>query len=642
MVTTRTITLPSLAVVACVAVGFFLRSPDDVTVGLRQQSANECDTSFEQRPQICGDGISSHGATVGRSTSGFVLHAPIGSSYEYRLTMNTDLRLSNGSDTRSQRVSFDLRAGLSIRVEDRYDEGIQVVWQLADIAFEPAPEDEGNRIADELSRPVHLRLEKDGRIESIAFAEEQGPRARNLLRSLVASWHARLPIGADLGSRICETDDDSGRHRRRYSYEFDTAQRILTVTTERITDASAPSSDHGRREVRGVGAIAYSEEVGFFVESRLDETTTLAMESGGPAVEAHTKVRCRLVRSEQGSEHETKRDAERLESLVWSTMDGTEDARLLAHAERLETGRRRLDGVTLDDLLARLRVALEARPLERGNVLELVEDLALAIELHPNCVDEIRYWLHGDRRHEESVEWVLLALARTTRNEARALLVDTMDATDEGLRKAAGMALFAIDAPGENLVAAMVDRLGRGTPSELDLLLTGYLAGHGTAERSQRLMDALVLARKSASISDVDWHRALGNVGSPRILPLLADDFAAPGAARRASALTALIGLVDAESLALLEAKLAGDPSHDVRTSALFVLASRPTADWLPRIESLLARSPHSDLTQAAANILFDRQDADPAIRESWMRLASHPDSAIREAARRALQRAVS
>jgi HEAT repeat protein len=163
-------------------------------------------------------------------------------------------------------------------------------------------------------------------------------------------------------------------------------------------------------------------------------------------------------------------------------------------------------------------------------------------------------------------------------------------------------------------------------------------AGRADAPAAAARIERAVLTEYGRAPSDgkrgerLDALAALGNLGSPAILPRLRPALANPEPAVRAAAARALRFVPDAEADRLLLATLRRDREPTVRAAALFAAGFRPIeplADGLSETAesdpveyvranavALLARHPGASARAARALGFVARNDPAPAVRQ--------------------------
>ena len=485
-----------------------------------------------------------------RSKTGVTMGADDGPVTRFDVTMAgelaaTEVALSN--DSMVLQLDADT---LTIRTEQRIDGAVVHSSEQRSPALE---------------QPFYAAYGADGRLEQVFVPPLAELETRNFMRVLAATLQlSPAPAGTSAWSAV-EIRDGSETEveyrmtgTNRYQKTFDTGSRRgeanLVVSRDRLTAVD------GRETAR-------EPELGVAGETTL-KLELLTRGRGGDAADAWRRDRSSYV--PVGVAPEVDRAA-------------------AERAGHLELD----DGTTTGDLLA----MLQATPADAdgGRARNyLLRRLAARFALHP---DEAAEAARAARDLEpEQAATVIGALSSVSGEPTeRALIELAMDETlPPEIAGDAANALTFHEAPSQAAEDALdelskSDDPARRNPGLLGLGSIAETLGNQEPDRASRLVEDLLHRFRSATTEEelVEIMGALGNTGSPAILPAVRAALASESPRLAHEAVVALRLVPGNEAEEILRTVLASG-ALDTRLAALFAARFRPLAPLLPSLSLVL------------------------------------------------------
>jgi len=562
---------------------------------------------------------------------------PEGRSFEMRFSSSFASELLQAGSESGTRIELALEGTMNVLVLQATENELVLRSSLSlarvgvSASGERLPDDSVQALSGELSRPALVRLDRSGKILGYRFDPAAQPENRNLVRTL---WYAvRDTIDPDRARWLADEADSTGPCLVEYEWLDDsgpqvTPRRLARTKLAYAELALAPRIPLSRGENRMSLVLRWP------LDGRHEERVELPLDGAGSMVRVEANLTFTLVRDglvEGGAL--TGVDP----SIPWESAGGERET---ADPSRFPSD---VDMVaattTLDAVLGMIESQLTAGLLESSGLHDSQRVLAELVRRDPADLDRLRSLLPGLSSKASMVVLAAVGMAQTEESQSFLGGVVRDSGEQEELRIYANLSAHQVERPTTALlealsVAIQEPECPRRVRSS-GLLALGDLASRAAPEPSEAALALLLASRGEDSTPDdlVVWLEALGNSGSDRILPAVAD-FLAHGDERvRASAASALRFLAPAEATQLLVTAL-DDPSARVRTTAAEELAAKDSPEALRAIEEFLAAESSAAARKRAVAAFGMRQVLDEGARAILMRVsASDADAAVRQLA---------
>lgn len=541
-----------------------------------------------------------------------------GTALSNRFTLTS--RVSLGE----QPVTFRLAGQMEILVIDRRRPELLVQARLPGTRVTLEGSDDasfGNAIAKALEQPFALRLDLQGRILGYRFAPGVIADHRNWVRTVMAAFRF-----AGAGEASYETSEGDNTGMARVSYQR-TGERLLRT---RLCYPALPQAHPGGRSVAVLTAI-------WPRHAEVDEQLRLDLPEAATAVASHLQGQLELLAISRTSDLPA---ADWISP--WASASGEGEQSELAASAIAQQWHKRLQGVQVSDLLARLTAILAQSPLSEADLQEQLELLAKLIELRPEVLTELALLARDSARDPRLLEIVFCAAGRAGTVPAQSLLLGCAEdaALPAALRQNAVEALFPVAAPSAVTVArigALLDTAAITPVQGAALLLLGAYADRSA--EAPALMLATEARMQEQGLTPL-FLEALGNAGTQDSFTAArrycddADDHV------RAAAMTALRKQGSAAAVAILTGRLAGDSSPRVRRYAASALAENPARMDLDVLARLAGHDADEQVRGTALVALHRRGSGSAAVQSLLQRSASEdPSEDVRRMAQQLLQR---
>ncbi len=424
--------------------------------------------------------------------------------------------------------------------------------------------DQRNRglLLRELASPVLISVGGRGHVDAVHLRAGLSSMAARTLKSLVANLQFVRPKSSSTDDWNSEETSASGRLRARYQRR---GVRRFTKTTQSYTSVA---HDGGKRLSKArITVESSAADIALAPSMRISsvnrqETLRLSIMTGGMSVR-HTEITSlRLDRVENVA---VTALAQRLDGYVTTTLD-----RFVAgKADPRAFERQLLGNATLPQLMARLKSASDSHARNR-----ILVKLRALFRLQPDMLARAASQLAAMK---PSAGLTLLGAMGSAGTEQAQITLRGV-AHDAGLpvkfQANAVAHLGRVQSPQPDTVTALEGLLDsaaahlRNTAS----LALGTAASRLAAEHPERATAIIeVLRQRIAATTDtaqlVRLIVALGNVGSPAVLPDLARAVGHPDPKLRHAAAVALQAVAGAEATALLQTLSADSVSFVARTA---------------------------------------------------------------------------
>lgn len=484
-----------------------------------------------------------------------------GVRYEQRLSFA-------GANGAADAAGVDIRLGGKLGLAYvEPDEGKHVLYaELTNVALDVGSDAHRTaELAREIARPFYVIAEPDGRVRGYAFARDLSHTARNVLRELVGGTQIAAHDDAE---RTLAEDDIHGSYHARYVRGADGAVTKTKAAYERVATMSAvvPADQSARMETSGE-AVARVGEDGFVTSVKLDESQKASLGEGMPTATAriHAELALETTRADASLFGRYERDRGDLVR-VGPFGTGDEDEARRGSDTRIVAGR------SLDDLVARVRGGADDG--ERG---ALGAQLSARLRLTPE--DATRAAALAKTLPERDARWVVGGLSGAGTPAAVRALGDVMSAREvaPGVRAQAATALAFSGANASEARGPLMTALDDATPEVRDsaALALGNVARE-LGDDAPAVGELADRYRNATTDDDrATFLRALGNSGSPDVLPLAKDALASASEPLREAAVQSLRFLPTGEADSIIDATLASDGAETVRQAAADAIGFR-------------------------------------------------------------------
>ena len=483
-----------------------------------------------------------------------------------------------------------------------------------------------------LALPFSVSVDAAGRALSLRFAKETDVLARGLLRGLVAASQLVVPPGAS-GEWLTSEQDAVGEVFAAYRQ---TGAREITrsrVRYERI------ASSGGLVPVTQVGNVTGTSVTRFVFEGDAapiriasDATTRTEPEPGVRGLPpSEGRVRTTWTRVAEGTEAPSREPRADDVVLALAAVDG---GGRRSDAERAE-------GATFPELAR----SLATLPPGGARAAEAAKLRAL-LRADDGAVDQAKRAVLAPGTKDGKKQLVsALGAAGTRRAQAALVELSETRALGEDLRTDALMQLGTTREPTLDAVASL-EKLSSDPDAAIrhtaELALGNQARSMQAAGRAGEADEVVkhLLDQYAAASSDDERAtalRALGNTGSPALLPLARAAAMSGSAALRTAAAVALRFVEDPGAVTLLAHLMTADGDPDVRGGAIFAAGHRDVAPLLPALARVLAYDEHGRNRRAVVDVLAEKRALEPALAMLRSVAETDPDPELREAARRLL-----
>jgi hypothetical protein len=266
----------------------------------------------------------------------------------------------------------------------------------------------------------------------------------------------------------------------------------------------------------------------------------------------------------------------------------------------------RLQGVTLDGLLADLERLLAAPPVDAEAQNEIFQQLQWMVRFDAGAARELHTRLLTRQLGSEASDLVVGALgAAGTAPAQQVLAALRADPTvDTQLREATTISCVQLAAPVPELVAGLCDGAAAGELDGTSMLVLGVLAPRAAEQRigDRSPLDVLRgLEAQAEARGELDtWVLAVGNTRGPEVLPIAQRLIDHPAPAVRGACCKAVRGVASADALTILIQRGLADADVGVRTETVLALGRRPEAAARAALEQVARTDPDASVRERA------------------------------------------
>jgi hypothetical protein len=546
------------------------------------------------------------------------LGAPAGSTFRYRITDRSDFTVLSAEAGSHPGGRLHAEGFVTTTVLDRRDGEVLVQQQIDGLQFFGA---DGRPIGDDpvaeclgaaAATPVLVRLDARGKVLGFAFDGALDGDQRNFLRGTLGVLLFQAPA-ADARPWNVTDSDTTGDYEARYEVLAAAAADELCVRrTRRRYTMVAGHAEPPVHELRGTGEATFSLRLGWLGAARLDEGMTIAL----PMLDLQAVTERRATVQLLANGHvvlPTDFAADWARATAPATGAGETTGRFAADSER-RAWQQRLDGVTLDQLLAELMQLLGRPDVDAEAVDQTFQKLQWLARLDRDVVDSIGERIGTRQLQGELAGVALSSLGAAGTDAAQSVLAavrsDRSLAAD--VRQAATISALQLDHPSAELTAGLVrdassDGDGRGNA----MLVLGALAprSRGALADGRSAIDTLLAMEDDAAArGDLStWLLAVGNAAPPQTVQIVQRHLGNQDPSVRASACVALRRVADPVVVTILVERGLGDAVAIVRREAMGVLGSRSEAAARAALQDAATNDADEELRHKARTLLQSR-----------------------------------
>lgn len=540
--------------------------------------------------------------------------APPGSLFVHHVVDHCDFEIRSAEGGTQPAGNLRTECDVETTVLDRRTGEILVRQQILGLRFLGA---DGRPIENDpiqqsfvaaAAGPVFLRIGPVGQILGLGFASTLDGDQRNFLRGTLGLFAFEAPP-ADASSWTSQVADTTGEYDARYEVLAGSTTDEVSVRRTRLRYTRIGNDEVPQHELRGAAEARFALALGWLREARLDEGMTIAL----PMLDLHAiTARRATVTLVEASTTSIDLDV----AVLWAGVDAPASGgheTIGAHAQGNERRRwqQRLEGVSLDQLLAEVQRVLAAEPVDAEALDGAFQQLQWLIKLDDRQAAELAMQLTTRQLGEGPAGVVLGALgAAGTPAAQEALAAVRADGNvPASVRQAATVACLQLAEP----TAALVEGLARDADGASDQRDTSMLVLGALAQRAPNpLADGrspteklLALESDSAARGDTStWLLAIGNAAPPATLQIVQRHIGSPDAAVRSAACVALRRVADAQALPILIERCTTDPDAMVRRDAVLELGRRRAPGARAALQHVAQNDANEELRNKARELL--------------------------------------
>lgn len=537
--------------------------------------------------------------------------AAAGSTFRFRLEDRIEFQLHSQEGGAGQNGAMHTQAELTTTVLARRADEVLARLELAQLRFlgpdgREVPTDTVTQsFTAAAATPMHLRLRTDGSVLGLQFADGLDGDQRNFLRGTLLLATFPTPAGEAVhweSTGADTTGEFASRCTRLLAHDGE-----IAVQREKLRYLRMAGHDEvPTHELRGQATGTFRLANGWLVGVALDEHLTTAL----PILDlrAITRRRATLELLAAGT---TAIGGDLAALWATTTAPAAGDGESIGgHAEAAERNlwAQRLQGVTLANLLDRLREIVGREPLDAEALDGAFVQLQWLVRFDDGVATALGQLVGTRALTGTLAATALSALGAAGTDAAQQTLaaVRTDRTLDFDVREAATVSLLQLPKPS----AALVAGLAADAHADFDGRQGAMLVLGALAERAAPLADGrtvattlLAMERDAAQRHDLpSWLLAVGNMANTQTLATASRYLDHGDADVRGAAFTALRRVPDATAVTLLTDRGLADLDPSVRQEALRALGHRQE----PAAAAALQR--------AASD------DADPAVRRTALR----------------------
>jgi len=514
----------------------------------------------------------------------------------------------------------------------------QVELDIEGTGLQVSQEERGMK-AQEYEVSAFVLMDSDGRTLGYRFADDAPGESRNLIRGLWTAFHCVVPSGEEKEIRV-EEADATGSFRAHYVWEHQEGETEGTIqkTREPLEDFD---NRGGGSVARGFGKGSLSLALRWPVRMSYEESGSTNDEETGLSLTQSARYSFELVDSGY-VDVTTLADVDMDMDAGWAPLSGYADAVAMS-ASQNRIVKHDLSTTSLDDLLREIDLLAHQEEPTR-ELYEAIQSLGELLRRDPSQFEALEKLFEQGVLVAKTALYVISAIGNTGTEAAQAFLTDLIgDPTEPALQAFALNSAVQVAEPTQALLQIVEETaanasIGAEVYSRSMLTLGALARSSSEASTIAFLLEEEERAKEGEAL--LLWLAALGNSGSPSILPKVEGYLSHQDETVRNAAASALRHVAVPQASTLLGRTCREDASARVRATAVQILAQRPEAQANETVTYILEKETDSGVRRSAVQGLGSREPRDPFATNALTRAAtSDPDPGVREQAESFLNR---
>lgn len=512
----------------------------------------------------------------------------------------------------AQSIHQTLYGNQQVKITERTHEGAIATYSWPAIELEliedgvRASLEETQELTRELSLPVQVYYDLEGRQQSLRFTRGVSPTARNWVRRMVAAQHGPVPEESPLTFNIIEANA-SGLSRVHYAVtELSKDAAIVSRSKLEALDGVAWGDGVKAPTVSGDGVVTLSR--GWTLNVNWEEQSALELK------EADLSIRKSFIAqiNRTSIEHIALDDLVQHEfELEWRSFDGLNDTSKSPNQSNTDFEHALISEADAQTVVTSL-IEMERAHEHSANAMIAVDRLVQLITQRPEVLRTLQQNITSGLLPEWTSSKVLGAIAAAGTQSSQKLLRALFNSAQQPYVSldAVTFALSQLENPSPKTIDFFRARLTKESlpdaARDSSWRLLGLYAKTITAnDLVAELISMESKADKSGELSS--WLEALGNTCSPDAFDAIERHLRADNVDVRVAAVRALRGikLHQATEDLIVLSRTEEDPV--VRGEALKVLSEREEGSATQALGQLLQDEPQVKLRRAAIEVLAQR-----------------------------------
>jgi HEAT repeats len=637
------------------ATGTLALRPDGVADPARDREARRESTGA---PTIAAAPETRHDMGTATIVRRPAYHAPVGSRMTYRFSIHTAWTLDaeatmDGADdvvvqptSKALEQAMTTRGQLTLTVAARQGDELIVRLDFANCRIE-IPRGERSlglqRLQRALAKPTHVRMRDTGFVLGYRFADGLVASQRDLIRSIVTSFHVAVP-DPTVVQWEAEATDNAGRYRADYEL-LQTAPTSFTVTRTKLRYTATATPDTPLPGCEGTCHAVFGRELGWLTGVKFDEKLVQSMQGLGGRFSVNARGELHLKNAERPAPAtlaDVSFDGE------WAGLTAS-PARIAAEAEadELSSWQRILKDVSFDQLLAELQRLIADKSADTPDAQSVVEALSWLLRTRADVVAEVEAAIRGAEAGGDLDGMLMWALTKAGTPATQDVLAGFLaDVAAPARRQSATVAMTQLAEPGEAVMGVLTHQVmsasGTGPGDRMALLLMGTLAPRAKKNEAKATspLQTLLAQEKSAIARGLlpTWLEALGNAATAAIVPRVIPYLGHKSGRVRHSAASALRDVHTPTARTALLRSAKRDPDAAVRINALRSLRGHELHSVRGTLHSI-AKDDRSPDARRLAVVLLASTPRDRQTTALLQHVAKHDnEQGMRELAQRLLR----
>jgi len=529
-------------------------------------------------------------------------------NYQVEFESNVDVISGNTA----QSIHHTLYGNQQVKITGRTHEGTIATYSWPEIKLEliedgvPASLEETKELSRELSLPVQVYYDLEGRQQSLCFTRGVSPTTRNWVRRLVASQHGPVPEESPLSFNIVEANA-SGLSRVHYAVTEQSKDAAI-ISRSKLEALNGISWGDGVKAptVSGDGVITLSR--GWTLNVNWNEQSILELEGAELSIKKSFTADINRTSVEQLTpddlvEHEFE--------LEWRSFDGLSDTSKSPNQSHPGFERALISEADAQTVINSL-VEMERVQERSENAMIAVDRLVHLITNEPGVLRTLQQNITSGSLPEWTSSRVLGAIAAAGTPDSQKLLRFFFDSSQQSSLSldSIAFALSQLESPTPKTIDFFRVKLAKkdlpDAVRDSSWQLLGLYAK--TSEAPDLVAELIGMETKADEAGELNsWLNALGNTCSPDAFEAIKKHLTVDSVELRVAAVKALRGIKLNEATEDLIALGRIEEEPLVRGEALKVLSEREEGAATQALGRLLQDEPQVELRRAAIEVLAQR-----------------------------------